>query len=114
MEGIFQNYHNEVIIKLTVTYFFQLKELTPQVSHVAKILLDYGKYSPSDVPAVSVHFDSMRDNWKDKMQTLTNLVDSATDTGKFIEACGMSLYFFLLFQSESGRHLFILYSRQNV
>ncbi|XP_029181563.2 LOW QUALITY PROTEIN: vinculin-like [Acropora millepora] len=65
----------------------ELKELTPQVSHVAKILLDYGKHSPSDVPAVSVHFDSMRDNWKDKMQTLTNLVDSATDTGKFIEAC---------------------------
>jgi len=69
--------------------FPQLKELTPQVSHVAKILLDYGKYSPGDVPAVSVHFESMRDSWKDKMQTLTNLVDSATDTGKFIEACGM-------------------------
>jgi len=65
----------------------ELKELTPQVSHVAKILLDYGKYSPGDVPAVSVHFESMRDSWKDKMQTLTNLVDSATDTGKFIEAC---------------------------
>lgn len=65
----------------------ELKELTPQVSHVAKILLDYGKSSPGDVPAVSVHFESMRDGWKDKMQTLTNLVDSATDTGKFIEAC---------------------------
>ena len=72
-------------------YFFswQLKEWTPQVSHVAKILLDYGKYSPGDVPAVSVHFENMRDNWKDKMQDLTNLVDSATDTAKFIEACGM-------------------------
>lgn len=65
----------------------ELKELTPQVSHVAKILLDYGKYSPGDAPAVSVHFESMRDNWKDKMQTLTTQVDSATDTGKFIEAC---------------------------
>lgn len=65
----------------------ELKELTPQVSHVAKILLDYGKHSPGDVPAVSVHFESMRDGWKDKMQALTNLVDSATDTGKFIEAC---------------------------
>ena len=63
--------------------------MTPQVSHVAKILLDYGKHSPGDVPAVSVHFESMRDGWKDKMQALTNLVDSATDTGKFIEACGM-------------------------
>ena len=70
-------------------YYLQLKELTPQVSHVAKILLDYGKHSPGDVPAVSVHFESMRDGWKDKMQALTNLVDSATDTGKFIEACGM-------------------------
>ena len=70
-------------------YYIQLKELTPQVSHVAKILLDYGKHSPGDVPAVSVHFESMRDGWKDKMQALTNLVDSATDTGKFIEACGM-------------------------
>ena len=68
---------------------WQLKEWTPQVSHVAKILLDYGKYSPGDVPAVSVHFENMRDNWKDKMQDLTNLVDSATDTAKFIEACGM-------------------------
>lgn len=65
----------------------ELKELTPQVSHVAKILLDYGKHSPEDVPAVSAHFESMRDSWKDKMQTLTNLVDSATDTGKFVEAC---------------------------
>ena len=68
--------------------FSQLKELTPQVSHVAKIFLDYGKHSPEDVPAVSAHFESMRDSWKDKMQTLTNLVDSATDTGKFVEACG--------------------------
>lgn len=56
---------------------------------MAKILLDYGKYSPGDVPAVSVHFENMRDIWKDKMQSLTNLVDSATDTAKFIEACGM-------------------------
>lgn len=77
-----------------------MKELTPQVSHVAKILLDYGKHSPGDVPAVSVHFDSMRDNWKDKMQTLTTLVDSATDTGKFIEACGMSLFFFFITKCE--------------
>ena len=61
---------------------------------MAKILLDYGKYSPGDVPAVSVHFENMRDNWKDKMQDLTNLVDSATDTAKFIEACGM-LYEFI-------------------
>lgn len=75
-----------------------MKELTPQVSHVAKILLDYGKHSPGDVPAVSVHFDSMRDNWKDKMQTLTTLVDSATDTGKFIEACGMSLFFLFYYE----------------
>ena len=66
-----------------------MKEWTPQVSHVAKILLDYGKYSPGDAPAVSVHFENMRDIWKDKMQGLTNLVDSATDTAKFIEACGM-------------------------
>ena len=56
---------------------------------MAKILLDYGKHSPGDVPAVSVHFENMRDIWKDKMQSLTNLVDSATDTAKFIEACGM-------------------------
>ena len=79
---------------IIVFFFSQLKELTPQVSHVAKILLDYGKYSPGDVPAVSVHFESMRDNWKDKMQSLTNLVDSATDTGKFIEACGMLQFVF--------------------
>ncbi|KAL9979828.1 hypothetical protein ACROYT_G017545 [Oculina patagonica] len=65
----------------------ELKDWTPQVSHVAKILLDYGKHSPGDVPAVSVHFENMRDIWKEKMQTLTNLVDSATDTAKFIEAC---------------------------
>ena len=56
---------------------------------MAKILLDYGKHSPGDVPAVSIHFENMRDIWKDKMQGLTNLVDSATDTAKFIEACGM-------------------------
>ncbi|KAJ7380306.1 hypothetical protein OS493_011026 [Desmophyllum pertusum] len=39
----------------------ELKEWTPQVSHVAKIMLDYGKRSPGDVPAVSVHFENMRD-----------------------------------------------------
>lgn len=71
------------------TLSWQLKDWTPQVSHVAKILLDYGKLSPGDVPAVSVHFENMRDIWKEKMQTLTNLVDNATDTAKFIEACGM-------------------------
>ena len=59
------------------------------MSHVAKILLDYGKHSPGDVPAVSVHFQAICDTWKDKMKGLTNLVDSATDTAKFIEACGM-------------------------
>lgn len=69
----------------------ELKEWTPQVSHVAKILLDYGKYSPGDVPAVSVHFENVRDIWKEKMQTLTNLVDSATDTAKFIEACEQAI-----------------------
>ena len=77
-----------------LTIPWQLKEWTPQVSHVAKILLDYGKYSPGDVPAVSVHFENMRDIWKDKMQGLTNLVDSATDTAKFIEACGMLYEFY--------------------
>ena len=84
--------------QLSSFFFFQLKEWTPQVSHVAKILLDYGKYSPGDVPAVSVHFENVRDIWKEKMQTLTNLVDSATDTSKFIEACGMffeSVWLFL-------------------
>ena len=55
---------------------------------MAKIMLDYGKCSPGDVPAVSGHFEALRDEWKDKVQNLTNLVDSATDTGKFMEACG--------------------------
>ena len=63
--------------------FQQVKELTPQVSHSAKILL----LNP-DSEAASGHFDAMKKEWQGKVERITELVDSATDTSAFLEASG--------------------------
>ncbi|EDO35762.1 predicted protein [Nematostella vectensis] len=60
----------------------EVKDLTPQVSHVAKVLLE----NPNE-PAVSDHFDAMKEDWLDSVNNLTDLVDVATDTAQFIDAC---------------------------
>lgn len=64
-----------------------MKELTPQVSHAAKVLLD----NPEE-PAAAEHFEKLKDEWVQETSKLANSIDSTADTLQLIEACGMNQY----------------------
>ena len=61
----------------------QLKDLTPQVCHAAKLVLIYPQ-----VETHATHLQNMKSEWKGKVDKLTELVDSATDPAQFVMACG--------------------------
>ncbi|XP_035679733.1 vinculin-like isoform X4 [Branchiostoma floridae] len=59
-----------------------IRDLTPQIIHAGKILLD----NP-DNQAASEHFELLKREWMNNMDKLTSLVDDAVDTVAFIKAC---------------------------
>ncbi|CAH1270147.1 VCL [Branchiostoma lanceolatum] len=59
-----------------------IRDLTPQINHAGKILLD----NP-DNQAASEHFELLKREWMNNMDKLTSLVDDAVDTVAFIKAC---------------------------
>jgi vinculin len=73
--------------------FYQVRNLTPQVAHAARVLLN----NPNN-PNAQEHFEEMKKQWSDRADTLTNLVDQGTDRLKFLEASGLSYSYNLLIQ----------------
>ena len=57
--------------------------MTPQVVKAARIVL----LNP-DNQAARDHFDMLKKQWMDQMETLRGLVDEAIDTAAFIRATG--------------------------
>lgn len=83
--SVFVFYSNVIIPNIVIGLFFKVKELTPQVSHAAKILLD----NPEEDTA-NQHFDKLKEEWVNETNRLTDAIDATADTLQLIEACGKS------------------------
>ncbi|XP_066290179.1 vinculin-like isoform X7 [Branchiostoma lanceolatum] len=67
-----------------------IRDLTPQINHAGKILLDNPDNQSSGFNlyrAASEHFELLKREWMNNMDKLTSLVDDAVDTVAFIKAC---------------------------
>ncbi|XP_078607597.1 vinculin-like isoform X12 [Branchiostoma floridae x Branchiostoma japonicum] len=67
-----------------------IRDLTPQIIHAGKILLDNPDNQSSGFNlhrAASEHFELLKREWMNNMDKLTSLVDDAVDTVAFIKAC---------------------------
>jgi len=71
------NRHLKDAIKSKV---MELRLLTPQISHAGKLLL-----ASNGDPTAADNFKKMRDEWKDQIEDLTGLVDTATNAADFIK-----------------------------